>query len=317
MSFSSDTKEDIIHHYSGNECCLVAELSAILHLNGSISIGSEISLVIHTENPALARRCFQIIKKLYNIIAEVTAKDNQHFNKGHLYMLTINGEKNSRTVLKSCGLMRDGEESVSLVTGIDTRLIRKKCCKRAFIKGTFLGAGSIANPEKNYHLEFIAPNKDFCMGFQKILASFGLNPKVVIRKDSYVIYIKDGEGIVDLLRLIGANNAILNLENVRILKQVRNDVNRAVNCETANLQKTLNASYRQAENIKYIENMMGFEKLSPQLREIAEMRIEYPDATLQELSDMLDVSIGKSGVNHRLRKLEEIAKRIRDREGER
>lgn len=316
MSFSSDTKEEIIHHYPGSECCLIAELSAILHLSGSISIGSETSLVIHTENPALARRCFQIIKKLYNIIAEVTAKDNQHFNKGHLYMLTITGEKNTRTVLKSCGLMKDEDEFVSLVAGIDANLIKKKCCKRAFIKGTFLGAGSVANPEKNYHLEFIVPNEDFCTGFQKILSGFGLNPKVVIRKDNHIIYIKDGEGIVELLHLIGANNAILNLENVRILKQVRNGVNRAVNCETANLQKTLNASYRQAENIKYIEKMIGFEKLSPQLREIAELRMEYPDATLQELSDMLNFSIGKSGVNHRLRKLEEIAMRIRDRKGE-
>ncbi len=316
MSFSSDAKEEIIHHFPKKDCCLLAELSAVLHLNGAITGGSEISLVIRTENPALARRCFLIIKKLFNISAEITAKDNIHFKKGHLYTLAVAGEENTRAILKVCGLTKDEESLFSLIPGIDKKIIRNKCCQRAYIKGTFLGAGSVAKPEKNYHLEFIMPNEEFCGDFRKLLASHGLNPKVVMRKESHILYIKDGEGIVELLRLIGANNAILNLENVRILKQVRNDVNRAVNCETANLQKTLDASYRQLENIRYIETHTGFDRLSPQLREIAELRLENPEATLQEMSDMLPVPIGKSGVNHRLRKLEDIAKTMRERKGD-
>lgn len=316
MSFSSDAKEEIIHHFPKGNCCLIAELSAVLHLNGAITGGIEISLVIHTENPALARRCFQIIKKLFGISAEITAKDYIHFKKGHLYTLTVTGEENTRNILKSCGLMKNEEPYITLVRGIDKRIIKKKCCQRAFIKGTFLAVGSVAKPEKNYHLEFIMPNEEFCNDFRKILAAYELNPKVVMRKENHIIYIKDGEGIVGLLRLIGANNAILNLENVRILKQVRNDVNRAVNCETANLQKTLDASYRQVESIRFIERHAGFDRLSPQLREIAELRMENPEATLQELSDMLSIPIGKSGVNHRLRKLEDIASAMKEKEGE-
>jgi cell division protein WhiA len=313
MSFSSAAKNEVIHHQPGERCCQIAELSAFLHLNGSIMRGHEISLVMRTENAATARRIFSLLKAQFGISTQISMKENVRFSKGHIFELAISGEDTVRSILSQTGLMR-GE--FQLNEGINADIVKKKCCKRAFLRGVFLAAGSVANPKKNYHLEFVTRNETFAADLCRLLAGLNLNPKTVLRKDSPVVYLKDGEGIVEFLKLIGANTAILNLENVRILKQVRNDVNRAVNCETANLQKTLDAAYRQAENIRYIEANRGFEKLTPALRQIAELRLENPEASLAELSEMTGENIGKSGINHRLRKLDDIAEKIKVKKGE-
>ncbi|MDP2892721.1 MAG: DNA-binding protein WhiA [Bacillota bacterium] len=313
MSFSSAAKHEIIHNKIGGQCCLAAELCAFLHLNGSIILGSGLSLMLRTEDPATARRVFTLLKALFGIHTGIAMKDSTKFKKGHIFELGVSGEETVKEILHRTGLMKGDAE---LFPGIAGGVVKKRCCRRAFLRGAFLAAGSVANPEKNYHLEFVTHSSVFAEDICRLLAGFGLHSKTVIRKGSPIVYLKDGEGIVEFLKLIGANNAILELENVRILKQVRNNVNRAVNCETANLQKTLDASYRQAGNIKYLEANYGFDKLSPQLRRIAELRLEYPDATLSELSELAEENIGKSGVNHRLRKLDEIAERIREKKGE-
>lgn len=192
------------------------------------------------------------------------------------------------------------------------RITRDSCCKRAFLRGAFLAGGSVSDPEKTYHLEIAAHYRDFASLIRTIINTYALHSKVIRRKGSMVVYLKEGENIVDFLNIIGAHRALLTLENIRILKEMRNNVNRLVNCETANLDKTVNASVRQISNIKYIQQHIGLETLPENLKEIAVMRLKHTDASLRELGDMLNPPLGKSGVNHRLRKLEKIADDYRE-----
>ncbi len=199
---------------------------------------------------------------------------------------------------------------------IDVRLIKKRCCKRAYIRGAFLGGGSVSDPEKIYHLEIVTHSDSYANSLCSLINEFGLNAKTIERKNNYVVYLKEGEHIVNLLNIIGAHSALLDLENIRIYKDMRNNINRIVNCETANLSKTINAAVRQIENIRYIEDSYGLSNLSPSLREVAELRLNNPDASLRELGEMLNPPIGKSGVNHRLRKLDKIAEELKNKGGE-
>ena len=176
----------------------------------------------------------------------------------------------------------------------------------------FIGGGSISNPDKNYHMEFVTNNREFSESLKDEINKLGFNFKVVQRKNNYIVYLKESEQISDLLSIIGAHNALLSLQNAKIVKEMRNNVNRIVNCETANLSKTVNTAVRQIENIKFIESKIGIDKLPKNLQEIARVRIIYEDMSLKELGDMLSDPIGKSGVNYRLRKIEEIANNLRN-----
>jgi len=200
-----------------------------------------------------------------------------------------------------------GEE---LVNGL---LVQNACCKRAFIRGAFLSAGSMSDPEKSYHFEIVCTSEEKAMQLMEIINSFDIDAKIVQRKKNYVVYVKEGAQIVDMLGIMEAHVALMNLENVRILKEMRNSVNRQVNCETANINKTVNAAVKQIEDINYIEETVGLSSLPENLQEIAEVRLKYPEAALKELGTFLEPAVGKSGVNHRLRKLCEIAEEIREK----
>ena len=189
----------------------------------------------------------------------------------------------------------------------DPELVRRPCCKKAYLRGLFLRAGSISDPEKMYHLEFACESRDFAIRLKEILSSYNLRAKIVERKGHSVVYLKDSSQIADFLALIQANTSLFSLENTMIVKDVRNAVNRKVNCETANIQKTVSASLTQIEAIEYIRDHIGFEKLPESLREIARVRLENPDDSLEKLGLRLNPPVGKSGVNHRLRKLKAIA----------
>ena len=196
---------------------------------------------------------------------------------------------------------------ISFEYGIKSSLVDTDETKKAYIRGAFLGGGSISNPEKTYHLEFVTHDLDYAQELSALINSFGLTSKVIQRKNSFIIYLKEGEQIVDLLNIIGAHNSLLELENIRIMKEMRNNVNRLVNCETANLSKTVNAAVRQVESIKLIQKEIGLNRLPQNLREIAELRLNHPDESLKELGEMLNPPIGKSGLNHPHRRIEMIA----------
>ena len=189
----------------------------------------------------------------------------------------------------------------------DPELVRRPCCKKAYLRGLFLRAGSISDPEKMYHLEFACESRDFAIRLKEILSSYNLRAKIVERKGHSVVYLKDSSQIADFLALIQANTSLFSLENTMIVKDVRNAVNRKVNCETANIQKTVSASVSQIEAIEYIRDHIGFDKLPDSLKEIARLRLENPEDSLVSLGARMNPPIGKSGVNHRLRKLRKIA----------
>ncbi len=189
--------------------------------------------------------------------------------------------------------------------------IEKENLKKAFIRGSFLGSGSINDPKKKYHIEISLENKEYANILKNILNEFNIIFKELERKSSYSLYSKDGEEISKFLALIGASKAVINFEEIRVIRDIRNNVNRKVNCETANLNKTVNAAVRQIEDIKFIYNSKEEDKLSDSLKEIANLRMENPDISLVELGKLLKEPIGKSGVNHRLKKIQEIANELR------
>lgn len=298
MSFSSQVKEELVKQISSARHCQIAEIAGIIGVCGEVKTSDtqKTELVLRTENVFVARKYFTLLEKTFNISVAINIHENPYQTKGKVYNMYISDHEDAARVLKAAN---------------HGAVIQKKCCKRAFLRGCFLASGSISSPEKFYHLEISSSTEDFAERVREVFCDFGIDAKIVVRKKQYVVYIKEGEQIVDSLALMEANQALMEFENIRIIKEMRNDINRRVNCETANLNKTVNAALKQTEDIKYIEKTMGFASLTPALSQMAEARIQYPEASLSELGSLMDPPIGKSGVNHRLRKLSEIAKELR------
>lgn len=313
MSFSSKTKDELARAMPEKQCCQFAELAALIRMSGTLQlVGSKkINLLITTENASIARKVFKLFKLLFKINAEVMVRKNLKLKKNNHYLIVITHMMNSWDILKQVGILKEYEDTFDITYRIPNELVKKRCCKRAYLRGAFLGGGSVSDPEKTYHLEFVTNSTEHSQDLKRLVNFFKLSSKIVERKGNYVVYLKEGDQIVDLLNIIKAHQALLNLESIRVYKQMRNDINRIVNCETANLSKTVNASMRQIENIKYIKEAIGLNQLPENLREIAEIRLKYQDASLKELGQMLNPTIGKSGVNHRLRKIEELASSIK------
>lgn len=312
MSFSSKVKGEICRYIDITKEEALAEISAIMKVSGAIGLsGRGLSFKITTENPASARFIFTLLKKHFDIHSKLMVKRGNSLKKNNIYMVVITEEMGVRDLLRETGILREVDGMMNIDYKIDKEMVETENLKKAYIRGAFLGGGSMSNPEKTYHLEFVTHNEDYAIDLSKLINSFDLNSKVIRRKNSFIIYIKEGEQIVDLLNIIGAHTCLLELENIRIMKEMRNNVNRLVNCETANLSKTVNAAVRQVESIKLIQAQIGLARLPKNLREIAELRLNYPDESLKELGEMLNPPVGKSGVNHRLRKIEKIAEELR------
>ncbi|EPY2271881.1 DNA-binding protein WhiA [Clostridium sporogenes] len=312
MSFSLKVKNEVCKHIEINKQEAIAELSAIMKVSGTLLFtNKQFNFKITTENAAIARLVFKILKQHFGIHTEIMIKKNNSLKKNNIYIILISEEEGVKSLLKEVGIIKETINVFSLDYNIPKNIIECDECKRAYIRGAFLGGGSISNPEKTYHLEFVTHNEDYAKDLSNLINSYNLNSKVIKRKNSYIIYLKEGEQIVDLLNIIGAHASLLELENVRIMKEMRNNVNRLVNCETANLSKTVNAAVRQVESIKFIEREIGLGRLPKNLRDVAELRIKYPDESLRELGKMLNPPVGKSGVNHRLRRIEKIADELK------
>ncbi len=324
MSFSSSVKNELCRIEVGHKCCLLSELAAVIRVSGAIRTApnGDINIRIVTENAAFARKLFTSIKSIHNIYPEVITRKSKKLKKHISYILIITSSMGARNILESLGILSKCTDCKSYnnvvldLSVLERGILKKSCCKKAYLRGAFLAGGSISDPEKTYHLEIANHSMELANETSYIMNNFGLNAKVIKRKGAYIVYLKEGENIVDFLNIVGAHSSLMELENIRILKEMRNNVNRIVNCETANLEKTVNASVRQVENIKYIKENVGFDNLPDNLREIAELRLEYDNANLKELGEMLSPPLGKSGVNHRLRKLDEIAENVRELKGD-
>jgi len=311
MSFSSKLKHELCNLPQSDRHCELAELAGIINTCGNIYTNRQTySVSIQTENAIVAKRFYSIAKKM-NINCEVTVKNNRQFKKNRIYAVVINEEQSSRKLLQATGLLIFKDRQNILKKQINKMLVKSSCCKRSYIRGAFISGGYLSNPEKNYHLEFVSSEYDLSVQLSEIINFFNLNSKVIERKNNYVVYLKESESIVDLLNVMGAHSSLMNLENVRIIKDMRNNVNRIVNCETANINKTVSAAVKQIEDIIFVKNTKGLQFLPATLEQVAILRLENSDATLKEIGAMLTPAIGKSGVNHRLRKISEIAENLR------
>lgn len=307
MSFASVTKKELTQ-LDSDDCCAKAELAAIIRMNGSVHIRNmQISLDVQTENAAIARRIYTLLKKIYQVHVELLVRKKMRLKKNNVYVVRIGHE--ARNLLENLKIV---DESFSFTRDIDRELVKKDCCKRAYIRGAFLAGGSVNHPDtSSYHLEIFSFYEEHNESLLQLLDYFGIKGKLIERKKGFVLYLKEGERISEFLNVVGAHQALLKFEDVRIMKDMRNSVNRLVNCETANLNKTVGAAMRQVENIKLIRNTIGIDALPERLQEIAEMRLEHQDISLKELGEMLQGNVSKSGVNHRMRKIEEFANEIR------
>ncbi|UOE93744.1 DNA-binding protein WhiA [Alkalihalobacillus sp. LMS39] len=309
MSFAAKTKKELTQLES-DECCVRAELAALLRMNGTLSYSNQkLSLDISTENAAIARRIYILIKKLYRTIdIELLVQKKMRLKKNNVYLVRIT--QDTRLLLEELSIIGEG---FTFIREISPDIIENTCCKRAYLRGAFLAGGSVNHPEtSSYHLEIFSLYEEHNQSICELMNVFDLKAKILERKKGFITYIKESEKITEFLNIIGAHQALLYFEDVRIMKDMRNSVNRLVNCETANLNKTVGAAMRQVENIRLIDEEIGLDQLPDRLREIAKLRVEHQDVTLKELGEMMSSGkVSKSGVNHRLRKLDEIADRIR------
>ncbi len=308
MSFSSEVRNEAARLIPDKDCCRKAELAAILLFSGSmVETESGYILKITGENAAIARKAYQYLKEIGRWAASVESEPRKRFRKTRAYEVSVPVQASDYDLLQEMGFYPVAKRQVPWT------LLGKNCCRRAFIRGLFLSRGFISRPEGNYHLELVLNDSRLAADTLKILNKVKLEARQVERKNHLVIYIKDSETISDLLRLIGANKALLDFENVRILKSMRNAVNRQVNCETANLAKTIDAAVRQVELMEGLMNSQKWNQLSPQLKELARLRLQYPEYTLKELGDLLSPALSKSGVAYRMRRLEKAAEELLDR----
>ncbi|MNM09377.1 Sporulation transcription regulator WhiA [compost metagenome] len=307
MSFAALTKKELTMIENG-PCCDKAEMSALIRMNGSVQLSSKrIVLDISTENAAIARRIYSLLKKYYQVHTELLVRKKMRLKKNNVYIVRIPARVEE--ILNDLKIVSQG---FVFNDGIDESIVHKNCCKRAYLRGAFMAGGSVNNPEgSSYHLEIASMYEEHCKALVELADVFHLNARCIERKKGFILYIKEGEKIIEFLNLIGAYQALFKFEDVRIMRDMRNSVNRIVNCETANLNKTISAAVRQIENIKFLEKEIGLDKLPDKLREVAEVRLAHPDINLKEVGEMLKGTVSKSGVNHRLRKIDEMAEKLR------
>ncbi|MCM3702087.1 DNA-binding protein WhiA [Paenibacillus macerans] len=307
MSFAAQTKKELTM-VEAPACCEQAELSALIRMNGSVQVSNKkVVLDISTENAAIARRIYSLLKKHFQIHTELLVRKKMRLKKNNVYIVRIPGRVEE--ILNELKIVSEG---FVFTPGINLELTRKNCCKRAYLRGAFMAGGSVNNPEgSSYHLEIASMYEEHCKALVELANEFHLNARCIERKKGFILYIKEGEKIIELLSIIGAHQALFKFEDVRIMRDMRNSVNRIVNCETANLNKTIGAAVRQIDNIKLLEKEVGLENLPDKLREVAEVRLAHPDMNLKEVGELLKGTVSKSGVNHRLRKIDELAEKIR------
>ena len=286
MSFSSDVKEELAGVIPQARHCRIAELSAIMHLAGQIGVSEgDVTIGFNAFGESLIKKGFTLLEITFNIGKSLKSSDSEFTSL--------------------IGSMGDLNEPV------DELILKNTCCKRAFLRGAFLASGSVSDPDKGYHLEFVCEDGSKADQIVRMCGDFEINARKTLRRDETIVYVKEGEMIGELLSVMGAQNSYMDFENRRIYKDVSNTVNRRVNCETSNIRKTVTAASRQLDDIRFLEEHGFLDDLPEPLREAAYGRLEHPDATLAELGALMDPPVGKSGINHRLLRLSDIARQKR------
>lgn len=310
MSFSNDIKNELLRLEYTDDSERVSLLAGLARMDGTILIGAgrQISLQLVSENAAVARLVFSWLKSLFHVESEVTIQRQNRLKKNVLYVVNVPSQTRMPALLNTLGMVdRDG---LLFRSEIPVELIDSDSLRRAYLRGVFLGGGSMTDPKRSYHLEIVTQSEEYAGHLIRLIENYNIYPRMSYRKESIVVYLKESEQISDFLALIGAYEAVMALENTRIQKNVRNQVNRLVNCETANLNKSINAAQRQIQHINLIASRMGLDRLPDSLRQAAEARLNHPEESLKDLGQLLDPPVGKSGMNHRMRRLEELAEQL-------
>ncbi|MFQ9655325.1 MAG: DNA-binding protein WhiA [Enterococcus sp.] len=309
MSFAAEVKKELTSLEVHREHAK-AELAALIRMNGSLSINNQqFVLNVQTENAAIARRIYSLLKDHYNVRSELLVRRKMKLKKNNVYIVRLKQE--TKRVLLDLDIM----DGLMFHSHVSDEIMGNAQKMRSYLRGAFMASGSVNNPETSrYHLEIYSiyeeHNQDIC----DMLNYYGLNARALERRNGFISYLKGAEKIADFLTLIGATNSMLKFEDVRIVRDMRNSVNRLVNCETANMNKTIDAASKQIDNIEFIKQRVGLGALPEKLQEIAELRLEHPEVSLKELGEMIPSgAISKSGINHRIRKINEFADRLRDK----
>ena len=318
MSFSREVKKELSVQVPEARHCQLAELAAIISHCGTVCVNStdRLQLKIVTESVFLIRKCFTILEKAFNIYKDIAMRRNGSNQKSRVYLLLIPRHEDAMLVLQALKMMDQNANPLEFDGMVNGMLIQKSCCRRAFLRGAFLACGSLSDPNHFYHLEFVVNSWQKAEHICSVMGYFQLSAHIIARKRYYVVYLKEGDQIVDMLNVMEAHQALMELENIRIYKDIANSVNRKVNCEAANIRKTVSAARGQIEDIQLIQDTVGLEQLPEELQVLAKVRLDNQDATLKELGEMLIPAVGKSGVNHRFRKIKDMADRIRENKEE-
>ena len=315
MSFASDARAEIARDLPAEKCCARSEFAAALLAAGGIAFlgKNRYSLSLVTEDAPVARHFFALLKRHFDVTCEIRTLRASGLNGQHIRYQVLVPEERVQMLLAELQLL-DEHYLFNIRTSPADGLFRYSCCRAAFLKGAFLLCGAASNPEKAYHLEFATPNADFAVSVQNMLQYFEISAKNINRKTKNVVYLKGGDQISAVFSVLGANNAVLALENIRVKKDMRNYINRQINCDSSNINRVVQSAEEKLQDIRYIDEQIGLDKLPASLREIAEVRLNNPATSLSGLGDLMTPPLGKSGVNARLRRISEIANKLRSGE---
>ena len=307
MSFTAEVKDELSRIEPKRACCLKAELAALVRIEGTLHISGpgRYRLEIATETAPVARAVIKLLHGVYALKTELTVRRSV-LHKTNNYLITVPSQPKLAGALDELGIL--GEHGFSL--GISPSLVKKDHCAIAYLRGAFLGGGFVADPHGDFHFELTAETEQLAEDLVSLMARFEIEARLAKRRGTYAVYLKGAEPIVTFLALVGAHRALLRTEDVRIVKSLRNDVNRLVNAEIANQQKASDAALGQIGAINALAASQGLDNLPPALRELAELRLANPEVSLRELGELADPPLTKSAVYHRVRRIEELAEEM-------
>ncbi|MCR4401267.1 MAG: DNA-binding protein WhiA [Firmicutes bacterium] len=316
--FSANTKDELARFSAESRCCVLAELAAIARMTGRFAGGrqdrGDSRFEMTTENAALARRIVSLVRDLFGLRPPVNTVKRKGGAPGHLHVVSLPLDERTCAALDEMGVVlrrtcRDGR--CAMRPGVPWRILARMCCRRAYLRGAFLARGYVQDPEHAYHMEIMTDAQSHAKGIVRLAASFAVAARISGRRRGVMVYVKGGDDVAQLLRVIGAHASVIALESVRVVRGMRGNVNRAVNCDTANVEKAVEAGLAQMEAIRELAARVGLHHLPPGLQEIARLRLEHPGASLKELGEMAVPAITKSAANHRMRRLLNLARRLR------
>lgn len=308
MSFTSDVKEELTRVEPTCSHCNRAQLAAIVRIEGTLFFSGKdrYRVEVATDTPSVARLVIRLLHELYNLKTELTVRRSV-LHQTPNYLINLPVQPGLNEALVDLGVLADD----GLEMGVKPSLVAKQCCAAAYLRGAFLGSGFVSNPRGDFHFEITVENAQLAQGLVDLLADKGIKARVQQRRNSYMVYLKSGEAILEFLAFVGAHHAAIVMEDARVVKSVRNDTNRLINAEVANQIKTANASFDQIYAMRIVLEAYGADNLPPALREIIMLRAKHPDATLKELGEFANPPLSKSAVYHRVRRIEQMAREVK------